>query len=65
MTQATPLRLLAVDTDQHSLEIIAHTFARDRRLLVLTADNPGDGIARHSVESSGSRVTHSTTPFSV
>jgi len=23
------------------------------------------GIARHSVESSGSRVTHSTTPFSV
>src|SRR5450755_4723989 len=31
----------------------------------LTYYRAGMGIARHSVESSGSRVTHFTTPFSV
>jgi hypothetical protein len=36
-------------------------------VLVLPIDPPLAvlGIARNSVESSGSRVTHSTTPFSV
>lgn len=43
MTQVTPARLLAVDTDRHSLEVISHAFARDSRLLVFTADNPSDG----------------------
>jgi DNA-binding NtrC family response regulator len=43
MVQATPVRLLAIDTDRHSLDAISQAFSRDHRLTVLTADDPSHG----------------------